>query len=231
MHTFKYIKGIFPQELLKDIQETVSKFPYTKAPETVSAISEQPEDIDIFKKFINQIDTIQDIEPNICILYNNSHNGDSPENFKFSFSEAAQIHAAFEYYMPEEFNGYTLSRMHANYITRHSDYPVNKYTVPHYDFPTLNYDPEQTEYKTILFYVNTSDGNTILFDVHSSNQSYLDPLSTSNISNIELKIAHEQTPVENCALIYSSGRLHAQRPNVMFDKRFVINIVLKKNVG
>lgn len=223
MIDFKYIKDIFPQTLLKDIQETALKFKYAKLPGTVFSLSQEPEDINAWETFIKNIDTIQDIEPNINVLYNDAH-----ENFNFSCLEGLQLYEAFKYYMKEEFDGYTLSRMHVNFTTKHPEYPINKHTIPHYDTPEPKKVLPNIEYKTVLFYVNTSDGNTVLFNVDGANHSHLEPSSKTNISNMGLKIIHEQPPIENSALVYSSGRLHAQRPNSKFDKRIVINIVLKK---
>ena len=221
MTEIKHIIDIFPNELLIDIQNTVSKFPYNCADGTVEHNSSPTYTNKHFLEFISTINTIQDINPNICLLYNDYHDGNN--NTLFSSIEGSQIFEAFKAYLPTEFDGYKLKRLHVNKTLAHPDYPLDRYTIPHYDSP----DNTLFEYKTILFYVNTSDGNTILFDKFGDS-TVLDKSSELNLSNMNLQIIHEQYPVENSALIYSSRRLHAHRPNKNSKHRFVINIVLEK---
>jgi len=214
MTEIKHIINIFPNELLQEIQTLVVQLKYGTSNRTV-----EWQDIEFFPEFIDSIDYIQEITSYIYLVYNSySTSG------KFISRESEQIYNAFKYYLPNEFVGYTLRRFHINRTPKTPGYPLSKHATPHYDSPenTLN------ECKTILFYVNSSDGNTILFN-EFANCTIMNKESPINLSNINLTIAHEQTPLENSALIYSSNRLHTLRPPTITENRFVFNIVLEKD--
>ena len=210
----KHIKDIFPKELLQEIQTLVISLPYKEIPRTVLM-----QQIEGFCEWIDTIEYIQEIKPNVIQLYN-----DYSSTIKFPFSEAEQLYNAFEYYLPDEFCNYTLRRFHVNCCSKIPEYPLTKHTTPHYDSPGNS----TNEFKTILFYVNSCDGNTILFN-ELGDYNIMCKDNKVNLSNINLTICREQTPLENSALIYSSDRIHAYRPPTVNENRFVFNIVLEKN--
>jgi hypothetical protein len=217
----RYIRDILPKELLQEIQTLVSLLPYNPSKRTVMM-----QEIEGFSEWVDSIDYIQEITSSVCILYNN-YLATSPrfEVSPFPFREAEQIYNSIKYYLPDEFVGYTLRRFHVNRTPKTPGYPISKCTTPHYDSP----ENSKNEYKTILFYVNSSDGNTILFN-EFGDYNIMRKNNNINLSNMNLTVAREQTPLENSAIILSSNRIHALRPPTINEYRFVFNIVLEKPI-
>lgn len=206
--TVKLITDIFPEPLLNEIKEFTKTCVYSRSHESVTL-----KDSDIREK----CSFIQEISYDICIHYN-MYNYRIP----FTSNESYSVYNAFRYYMKSEFDGYELLRFNTNRIQTIKDYPDNKMTTPHYDSPDYEGD-----FKTVLFYVNTSDGDTLVFNEHGNSDMW-DINSVNNLSNLKLTLERKQTPIENCALIYPSSKIHCARPPKINNERIVFNFVLKK---
>lgn len=208
MDNVKIFSNVFPIESLRKIREKIHTMTFRYISNTVN-----------YANVVGDITNtqIQDYSAMVNSLYHESLKVDADNAYELLINE-------FKQHLSNEFSGYTVRRMNINIVQNSPNYSCDKFSIPHVDDEYLN---SGDEFKTILFYVYDADGETIFFNEKPSSD-YLDPYSDNNINNKKFKIAQEQKPVANTAVVFDSGQLHASRPPKIAKERIVINIVLRK---
>ena len=206
MDNVKIFPNVFPIESLRKIREKIHTMTFRYISNTVN-----------YANVVGDITNtqIQDYSAMVNSLYHESLKVDADNAYELLINE-------FKQHLPNEFSGYTVRRMNINIVQNSPNYAYDKFSIPHVDDEYLN---SGDEFKTILFYVYDADGETIFFNEKPSGD-YLDPYSDNNINNRKFKIAQEQKPVANTAVVFDSGQLHASRPPKIAKERIVINLSL-----